>query len=65
MGSVSVCGAGARTGSELTLIVFVLLDPQKPDQQALATVLELLAYFTCSMCFSERFSYLYMQNTRP
>lgn len=65
MGSVSVCGVGARTGSELTLIVFVLLDPQKPDQQALTAVLELLAYFTCSMCFSEMFSYLYMQNTRP
>ena len=49
MGSVSVCGAGARTGSELTLIVFVLLDPQKPDQQALATVLELLAYLVFFM----------------
>ena len=34
MGSVSVCGVGARTGSELILIVFVLLlDPQNPDQQ--------------------------------
>lgn len=28
-------------------------------------VLELLVYFTCSMCFSEMFSYLYTQNTRP